>query len=292
MRRAGCRRDSGLRKASAKPVAVRGQALATPGFFVDQPDRHASGLDLGGCQGTGEDEAPRRIHEKVAKRCLARDEGAEGTNRLSKGAHQDVDFGEDTGGLCGAATARPEDSRGVGVIEQHHGVGLVRALDDLGDGGDVAIHAVDTIDRDEDAARPCAHLAESFGEGVHIAVAEDRDLGACESRAVDDRRMIQFVRYEHVVGTDQGGDDAQIRHVARVEGQRRFASEELRELHFERLMDREIAADEARPARSTSPIPRTTLRRFDDFRMARQVEIITARKEQNLPAVDDHARTL
>ena len=56
----------------------------------------------------------------------------------------------------------PEHPRGVGVVDHHDRIGLLRRLDDLRQAGDVAVHAEHAVGDDEDRpVRACrANLAQ------------------------------------------------------------------------------------------------------------------------------------
>ncbi len=68
--------------------------------------------------------------------------------------------------------------------------------------------------------------------------------------------MAERVRHHRVAAPDQRGDDADVRHVAGAEHQRRLAAEERRQLRLERLVEVEVAVDEPRAARGAAEVAR------------------------------------
>jgi len=292
MRRARRRGDRVLGEPRAQPLAIRPEPFASPGLFVDQAQRDAGCLDGGGCECTREDEAACGVDEEVAHLRRAGNEGAEGADRFAEGAHQDIDLAEHACRLGGAASACAQAAGAVRIIEQHHRVRVVGPLHDLRHGRDVAVHAVDTVDGDQHASGLRPHAFERLGEGLDVAVTEDRDLGAGEPGAVDDRGVVELVGDQHVAASDESRDHPDVRHVAGVEGQRGLASEERCELGLEGLVAREVARDEPRATRRAAPVAGRPFGGLDDLGVTCQVEIVAAREEQHVATIDTHARGL
>ena len=92
-----------VRGARAGARSCGRSASRRQGSRCDEAERRARGLDLGGRERAREDEAPRRVDEQLAQAGRARDEGAEGAERLAERAHQDVDLAQHAGGLGAAA---------------------------------------------------------------------------------------------------------------------------------------------------------------------------------------------
>ena len=115
---------------------------------------------------------------------------------------------------------------------------------------------------------------------------KDANLRVRKPAAVDDRCVAKRVRDHQVTSVCERGDDADVCHVARTEDQRGFGPEKFGEFRLECLVDLEIAVDQSRASRRTAELARCSRGRLDDFRVMGEVEVVAARKEQGLAAVD------
>ncbi len=157
------------------------EPFAAPGLAVDEAKRRAGGLDLGGARAQEKMKLRAVLTSRSRRRSEPATKAPNEPSDLPSVPDQDVDVAQHAGELGAAAAARAERAGAVRVVEQHDGVLVVRELHDLGERRDVAVHAVDAVDRDEQAACAGPDAGQRLGEGVDVAVAEDGDLAARES---------------------------------------------------------------------------------------------------------------
>src|SRR4029453_1131109 len=74
---------------------------------------------------------------------------------------------------------------------------------------EIAIHAEDAVS-DQQCALTTWETLENRPRGCDIPVREYLDCRATETSAVDDARVIQFVRHDHVIASEKRGDRAGI----------------------------------------------------------------------------------
>ena len=137
-----------------------------------------------------------------------------------------------------------------------------------------------------------ANFTRQEWRNTKLAVRKNPNLCARKSAAVDDRRVAQRVGDHQITSACERGDDADVCHVARTEDQRGLGPEKFGEFRLERLVDLEIAVDQSRTSRRAAELARRSRGRLDDLRVMGEVEVVAARKEQGLAAVDRHPRGL
>jgi len=191
-----------------------------------------------------------------------------------------------------AATAGAECAGTVGIVHQQHGAVSLRQLHHLRQRRDVSIHAVDAVDSQKQASAVGRRSPERLLERGQIAVWEYPEVRLRQPRAVDDRGVVELVGDQRIALSDQRRDDAEVGHVAGVEGQRALRAEEVGQLGLERFVQRQVPGDESRSPGRTPDIPRRSCRGLDDLRVVGEIEVVAARKDQNLAAVHPHARGL
>ena len=178
------------------------------------------------------------------------------------------------------------------VVEQHDRAVPLRERDHLRHGRHVAVHAVDAVDCQQHAAVGARSVGELRVQRREVAVRKHEHVGAREPAAVDDRGVRERVRHHGVAPPDQRRDHAEVRRVSAAPGECGLRLEELGELLLERLVHGEISADQARAARRAADLARRARGRLNHLGMAREVEVVAAREQQHLAAVDAHARRL
>ena len=96
----------------------------------------------------------------------------------------------------------------MGVVDHHDGVVFFGECGELVDGADVAIHREDAVGDDELVAGLVLNFAQELFAVGDIFVAEDFDLCAGETCAVDDAGVIELVGDDEVFFAEDGGDSA------------------------------------------------------------------------------------
>ena len=131
--------------------------------------------------------------------------------------------------------------------------------------------------------RSPAVAAQAPVEVLHVAVAVHDDLRARQPAAVDDRRVVELVREDHIAATRQRADHAEVRQVARAEQQARLAALERRQALLQAAVDRHRPRHQARRARAHAPAHRRVRCRLAHARMIGQPQVVV-RAQQQAPA--------
>ena len=124
---------------------------------------------------------------------------------------------------------------------------LFRELAERWQRTEIAVHAEHAVS-DEQAPLRCRQIIDDPARGVDILVRKHLDGRAAETAAVDDARVIQFVRDDDVVFRQDGRNRAGICRETALEHDHRFHVLELGEPAFEFHMNRHRARN--RPDRS------------------------------------------
>ena len=130
-------------------------------------------------------------------------------------------------------------------IDDEDGVVALGGVGEPGEGGGVAVHAEEGLG-DEEPAPGGPGFVEEARRTVRVSVGIDGDSRPGEAAAVDDAGMVEGVGDDDVVGSGQGGEDADVGLVARREDECGLAAEELGQRLFELAVRREVAGDQAR----------------------------------------------
>ncbi len=123
-------------------------------------------------------------------------------------------------------------------------------LDEAGEIGDVAVHAVEAFRDDQDVLEVGAPLAQQKIQMVEIVVAEEH---VSEAALLEPLTMLlcgQFVEEETVARSHDMRDDGDIGQIAADERQGRFRAEKCGERGFKMMMGGAFAADKARGKRA------------------------------------------
>ena len=140
---------------------------------------------------------------------------------------------------------------------------LLRHFRDILQVADLALHAINALDHDEDLpprpprARPPVRdsLPQYFFERFRVVVLEGPDQSAGSSTTSDDRAMIELVAHDEVASSHEGGYSGRIRPVAHVEHDRVLLAHELRAFRFELSVERGRADARPRAATTRRPLP-------------------------------------
>ena len=176
-----------------------------------------------------------------------RDEPADRGERLGERAHDQVDVrpAGRSGRQCRAPVGPSTPSECASSTNSARAV-LLRQLDELRQGRDVALHREHAVDGDQRAAllaRTGARAPASRSRDV--VVAEAHRLAERQRAAVDDRGVVELVDEDGVVAADQALDDAEVGLVAGREDERGLVPHEFGEVGLELLVQVERAVQEA-----------------------------------------------
>ena len=126
----------------------------------------------------------------------------------------------------------------------------------------------------------------------HVFVAEDENLRAGQTAAVDDRGVIEFVGNDEIVFAEKCRDRSRVRRESRLENHAGLDVLEARDLLFQLHVDFHGAGDGAHGARSDAVLARGFERRFAQFGMRREPEVIVRGEVDDSLAVEGADRRL
>jgi len=107
-----------------------------------------------------------------------------------------------------AAAIAAENAGGMGVVDHHDGAVSFGQAGELVDRANVAIHGEDAVGDEEFVPGLVLDFFEKFFRVGNILVAEDFDLCAGETSAIDDGGVVQLVGDDEVFFAQDGGDGA------------------------------------------------------------------------------------
>ena len=181
----------------------------------------------------------------------------------------------------------------MAVVHENECLVAVREVADLGQRGDVSVHREDAVGGDESASGPgVARRLQLCFEILHVGVLVAVALGLAETHAVDDGSVVQSVGDDGVLLAQERLEDASVGVEAGGVQDGVVGAEEARDLGFELLVDPLRAADEAHRREAVPPLVETGVGRRQDFRMARQPEVIVGAEVQDGAPADADLRTL
>ena len=101
--------------------------------------------------------------------------------------------------------------------------------------------------------------------------------------------MVQAVEERHIVPAEQARQHPEVDLEAGREGQHRVDLHEVLQLLFELIVHGQCAVQQARACATGAVLVEGTARRFDDFRVACQPEVVVRTQHDHLAALDgDH----
>ena len=177
------------------------------------------------------------------------------------------------------------------VVDEHERVVRVGQVADLGERRDVAVHREDPVGHDDPSAGTGCRdeLRLEVGQ-VAVLVAEPLRLR--EPDAVDDRRVVELVADDRVVGAEEHLEHAAVRVEARREEDRVVVAQERRHPALELEVQLLRAADEPHAREAVAPLVETAVRGLDDARVVREPEVVVGAEVQHLAPGDLDLRGL
>ena len=211
----GGQRVLGQRRLTLMPGALFARRL-------QMPDGRAGARRDGRGQGRREDEGRREGAHGVDDVGLGGDIAAQRAKPLGQRALDDIDLVHDAFALADAAAARAVHANRVDFVDIGERVVLPGEFGDPRDGGDVAIHRIETLEHHQFGA--VARRLQQFLEMLHVVVTEQHLLAARAANALDHRVMVERVRNDQAVRQQlgDGGNRREIGNPAGGEGERRF----------------------------------------------------------------------
>ena len=224
----------------------------------------------------------------------AGDEAADGSERLGKGAHQQVGGVMAVEVLLRTAPGRADHPQRVRFVHVQAGAVTARERADLRQRGDVSFHGKHPVGHDQLAA--ALHRAQQALQLVEIVVVVAVDAGAAggargQQHAVHQRAVIEAVGEHVIAAPGKRLQRAQVGLVAGGEAQRGRLAHEVRQLLFQLLVEAQGAVEEARPGATGAVAAGSLDRRLDDAPVPGEAKVVVRPDHDQLAAVDDDART-
>ena len=136
--------------------------------------------------------------EEVDQRARACDVAAEHANRLRQRADLDVHTAMDVEVIDRSAAVLTEHAARVRIVDHHDAAELLGQRAQRRQRPEVAVHAEDAV-RDEQRTLSGRQRLQDLSRGVDVLVREHLDGRPAQPAAVDDARVIQLVRHNHIV---------------------------------------------------------------------------------------------
>ena len=171
------------------------------------------------------------------------------------------------------------------VVEHDERVVSSGELEERRQRRDGPVHAEDAVGDDHPLRRPAASAQQRI-ERVEVEVAVDANGRGREPGAVDDAGVVQGVAEDHVLGSRQGCDHADVARKAGPEEKRGFGALELGELALELAVDVGVPGERTRSAAPGAVPGRGLVGRLDDARVGGEAEVVVRAEEQPLAALD------
>ena len=146
--------------------------------------------------------------EKIDQVAGAADVSAERADGFRKSSDLDIHASVDVEMIDGAAAVAAENAGGVGVVDHHDGAVFFCEVAQARERADVAVHGEDAIGDEQLFAGLVFHAGEFFFGVGDVLVFEDENLGARETRTVDDGGMVQSIRDDEIFLAQNRGDGA------------------------------------------------------------------------------------
>ncbi len=239
------------------------------------PDDVQGGAD-GGHAGRGEAGAEHEgaglVPQVVDDVGPAGHEAPDGGQGLAAGTHDQIHLILQTEVLRGAAALLAQDAGGVGVVHHDPAPVLPGEADDLGQVGDIPLHAEDAIHHHE--LPPPARLDQGPLQVGHVVVAKPPGLAEGEAAAVHDAGVVQAVCDQDIPLAAQRREDPQIRLESGGEQQGGLLPLELGQLSLHGLVELQVPAQEAGPTAAGAVSLDRLARGLLDFGMGRQAEVV------------------
>ena len=237
--------------------------------------------------GRGEDERRRRVAEVADEPLVPGKVAAAGAQSLADRPHPQIPLGGiDAKVVADPAPPRPHRAHRMGLIDVEHRVVTTLDLKEPRQIGVIAIHAVDPLDRHDDAPVFRAEVAQQGVELVVIVVAERTLPRLRGPRPLDHAVVGQLVIEDQILRPEEVGEDRSVRAVAAREDRGRLGAEKRRQFPIEVVEEGVVAADHPARRGAAAEAVDGGLRRPRHVRMAGEPEVVEAREADDILPAD------
>jgi hypothetical protein len=261
------------------------------GSSIEHLQRRDAGGRDGGRVGRREEERPRAVVQEVDQVPVAGDVAAEGPDRLRQRPDLDVHPPVHPEVIDRPAAAGPEDAAGMCVVHHHDAAGLLGDVAEFRQRAEIAVHAEDAVG-DEQLALAGRQRARDLPRRVHVLVREYLDRGTAQAATVDDARVVEFVRDDHVVLGQDGRHRAGVGGEATLKDDDRLDLLELGEALLEFHVDGHGARNGPHRARADAEPLDGLERPRAQLRVSGQPEVVVRRKVDDRTVVEGRVSLL
>ena len=188
------------------------------------------------------------------------------------------------------APVAPQHARGMRVVHHHDRAVPFGRLGQPGQRADIAVHREHAVGDQQLAPGHRIQLAQDLLRRGHILVREHVDLGPRQPAAVDDAGVVQLVADDVVFRRQDRRHRARVGREARLEHHARFHVLERRDALLELHVHAHGAGDGAHRAATHAEFADRFQRRFAQFGMRRQPEVVVGGEVDHLFAVEARFR--
>ena len=248
------------------------------------------GPDAGGGKGGVEDEGPRSVEEIVDDDGVRRDEPARGPERLRERPDHDHPFAVEPEVAERPATVRPEHAGGVRLVDDEDRIVASGAGDEARQGREIAVHAEDGLAHDQPAAAGGGR--QELVEMVEVEMAVDLGGRTRKPAAIDDRRVVEGITEDEILGPGEGGEDTEVGEIAGTVEERALLALERGEALLQLLVEGRRAAEQARGAHARAVGAGGHDRALDHARIVSEPEVVVRGQVQERAPIDRDALAL
>jgi hypothetical protein len=187
-----------------------------------------------------------------------------------------------------AAPAPAQHADAVGVVGHQPGVEALGQIRQVFDRRQVPVHAEDAVGEDQGATRLRAVLLQELLRAIEVVVSEGQGAGAAHAGPGVDAGVGELVQQHQVAGAHQGGNDAQVRQVARPEDTGGGRLLEPGQTRLECLVQGVVAGHQTRGAGADAQGLHRADRRRLDLRFLGEVQVVVAAERHESAATAAH----
>ena len=250
--------------------------------------QHPEHLDSGAHHGRGQ-----RIREQIGARTLAqhidnllaarREAAHRATERLAQRTRQNIHLAAQVVQLRDSAARFAQHACRMAFVDHHQRVVFLSQLANFVERRGIAVHREHAVGADD--AEPLGlRFLETLLQLGHVGVGIAITHRLAQTHAVDNRRVVQRIRYDSVLLGQQRLENAPVRiEASRIEN-RILGPEVIRNRLFELLVDVLAAADETHRRHAETPGVHRFLGRLDQPGIVRQAQVVVRTEVQHFAA--------
>ena len=219
------------------------------------------------------------VLEVFHQRSFAGDVAAAGGQRLAQRAHPDIDGAAfEAEMFADAAAACAHDAERVRLVDHQESLVARFHLDEAGQVGEVAVHAVKAFDGDQHALVAAANLAQQLVQALPVVVRKGAPLRAGKLDALQDAVVDQCVVNDQILGAEQIADAGYIGGMAADEDDAVLDAVKIGQRGLQIALDGAFAGYQAAGGGRGAPAVDGIAGGLADARMAVQREVVVAGK--------------